>query len=98
MRITPKFSAKVDALLKSLGYKVRYELGNFQGGYCVVDTQKLIVVNKYYTLEGRVNTLLEFLGSLDTQALFEVEDLSPEQKKFLQEILSIQPSNEIKES
>jgi hypothetical protein len=56
---------KLEDLLEKIGYKVRYEKGNFNSGYCIVESNKIIVVNKFYNVEGRVMALLEILSNLD---------------------------------
>ncbi len=53
---------KLETLAKELGYKVRYEKGNFQSGYCLVEHQRVAIVNKFFDTEGRVNVLLDILS------------------------------------
>ncbi len=63
---------KLETALKELGVVTRYEKGNFQSGYCIVQHQKVVVVNKFYELEGRMNCLMDILASLvveDPQSL-----------------------------
>jgi hypothetical protein len=56
---------KLEALFEELGYIVRYEKGNFNAGYCILENKKVVVINKYYTLEARINCLAEIIGSLE---------------------------------
>lgn len=53
---------KLETLAKELGYKVRYEKGNFQSGYCLVEHQRVAIVNRFYDTEGRINVLLDILS------------------------------------
>lgn len=46
-------------------YTLRYEKGNFKSGHCLLRDQKIIVVNKFYTTEGKINAILEILKSVD---------------------------------
>lgn len=55
--------AKLEQLFQEQGYILRYEKGNFQSGYCIVETRKIIVINKFYDTEARVNVLLDILSS-----------------------------------
>ncbi len=55
--------------MEELGYMVRYEKGNFQSGYCIVQDKKIAVVNKFYDAEGRINCLLEIIGNLEVEAI-----------------------------
>jgi len=53
---------KLETLAKELGYKVRYEKGNFQSGYCLVEHQRVAIVNRFFDTEGRINVLLDILS------------------------------------
>lgn len=52
---------KLEDLFRELGYHIRYERGTFQSGYCIVDQQKVVVINKFLDTESRINCLLEIL-------------------------------------
>ncbi len=54
-------------------YMLRYEKGNFKSGYCVLKEQKIIIVNKFYTTEGKINALLDIIKGteLDTSKFSE---------------------------
>jgi hypothetical protein len=56
---------KLEELFKELEYTVRYEKGNFQSGYCIVENRKVAIINKFYDTEARINTLLEILSSIE---------------------------------
>ncbi len=66
---------KLETLVKHLGYYLRYERGSFKPGYCVLQEKKVVVVNKFYSLESRINSLLELIPELNqgTQKLDEKE-------------------------
>lgn len=71
MRPTKTLLTTLEDLLEQLGYAVRYEKGNFKGGYCIIDAKQMVVVNKFYPLEGRINTLVDVLSQLKTDGLNE---------------------------
>lgn len=56
---------KLEMLLKSGGYKVRYEKGNFKTGACLLQSSKVVVVNKFSNLESKIQSLLELFLELD---------------------------------
>ncbi len=56
---------KVETILEEIGYTIRYERGNFQSGYCIVENRNMAVVNKFYDTEARINCLLEILSGID---------------------------------
>jgi hypothetical protein len=56
---------KLESLLAELGYVIRYEKGSFNSGYCLVEDRKIVVVNKFFDVEGRIGVLLDILETLD---------------------------------
>ena len=64
MRPTRKLLDDLESLVSALGYHLRYEKGNFKGGACVVEQRRLVVINKFFALEGKVATLTEVIPQL----------------------------------
>lgn len=62
---------KLENILKSAGYRVRYEKGNFKTGACLIQSSKVVVVNKFSNLESKIQSLKELLMeiSIDHQLL-----------------------------
>ncbi|MDP4283571.1 MAG: hypothetical protein Q8891_04045 [Bacteroidota bacterium] len=56
---------KLEKILEEGGYVVRYERGSFQSGYCILEDKKVVVLNKFLTPEGRINTLIDIIPSID---------------------------------
>lgn len=52
---------KLEKILDEAGYIVRYERGSFQSGYCILEDKKVVVLNKFLTPEGRINTLMDII-------------------------------------
>ncbi|GAA4907410.1 hypothetical protein [Mucilaginibacter defluvii] len=65
LTLTTHTLEKLELLLKSGGYKVRYEKGNFKTGACLLQSSKMIVVNKFSNLESRIQSLVELLRELE---------------------------------
>ena len=65
--------SRLEELFHELKITVRYEKGNFQSGYCIVAGKNIVIVNKFFDVEARVNTLLEILeqGVIDPSGLSE---------------------------
>ena len=76
MKLTKTTLKKLEVLFKELGYTVRFEKGQFNSGYCVVEQRKVVVINKFYDTEGRCNTLLDVLSTIDVPAGTELTDAS----------------------
>lgn len=43
---------------------MRYERGSFQSGYCILEDKRVVVLNKFLTPEGRINTLMDIIPSV----------------------------------
>ena len=53
-----------------LGYSIRYEKGDFDGGHCILKEQRLLIVNKRFTIERKISTIARALGELGVDAIF----------------------------
>lgn len=56
---------KLETILKSLEYRVRYEKGNFKTGACILENSRVVVVNKFSNLESKILGLAELIATLD---------------------------------
>ena len=65
MRYTTTTLKKLEDVFSELDYAVRYEKGSFQSGYCIVESRKIAVVNKFFDTEARINCLLDILNKLE---------------------------------
>lgn len=61
---------KLEAVLDESNYIYRYERGNFQSGYCILESKRVVVLNKFLSIEGRINTLIELIPILDVNPDF----------------------------
>jgi len=64
VKYTPHYLSKLEDLLKENNYAIRNEKGNFKSGFCILRDQRVIMVNKFATVENRVNALIEILREL----------------------------------
>ena len=65
-----------------MSYVIRYERGTFQSGYCILEQKKVVVLNKFLQMEGRINALLDIIPKVAGDP----ENLSPEGRKTLEQI------------
>jgi len=84
MKYTQATLDKIEKILDETGYIARYERGNFQSGYCILEEKKVVVLNKFLQIEGRINTLIDIIPQLSIQP----EMLSPETKKVFDEVIA----------
>ena len=74
---------KFEAIFEELEYTIRYEKGSFQSGYCIVKSQKVIVVNKFFDTEAKINCLTDILDNIEINEIL----LSDKSHKFTIEVL-----------
>lgn len=84
MKYTQTTLDKIERILEEATYVLRYERGNFQSGYCILEERKVVVLNKFLQLEGRINTLIDIIPQLTLQP----ELFTPETIKTYEEVLS----------
>lgn len=84
MKYTQTTLDKIDKMIEESGYIVRYERGSFQSGFCILEDRKVVVLNKFLPLEGRINTLIDLVPQLQ----IDTEALSPESQKWHKDIMS----------
>lgn len=65
MKYTTQLLDKIERVIEESGYVIRYERGTFQSGYCILQDKKVVVLNKFFQTEGRINTLIDLLPQLD---------------------------------
>ena len=86
MNFTKTTLQKLELIFQEQDYTIRYEKGNFQSGYCIVENNKIIIVNRFFDTEGRINCLLDILSMVVV-----MEDrLSEKSKIFFKQILKSQ--------
>jgi len=86
IKYTPHFLRKLEDIFSESDYTLRYEKGHFKSGYCLLNDTHIAIVNKYYTLEGKINSLIDILRLIDVDP----EQLSDKNRKFLIDLLQMQ--------
>lgn len=67
IKYTKHFLNKIEDLFAESDYILRYEKGNFKSGYCILKETKVIVINKYYSLEGKINCLVDIIKKTELE-------------------------------
>ncbi|MFT6814946.1 MAG: hypothetical protein ACJAZ3_000842 [Sphingobacteriales bacterium] len=75
MRISEGSLKKLDQIFTSQGYKVRMERGNFKSGTCMLLQNKMIVINKFASLEIKLSTLSDLLIETEVDETLIPEEL-----------------------
>jgi len=63
---------ELKAVADQLGATVRFEKGDFKGGYCIVRDKKVIVINKMTNLQRKVMILSTALKELGIESIYVV--------------------------
>ena len=82
LTITNHTLEKLELLLKTTGYRIRYEKGNFKTGACLLQNSKMIVVNKFSGLESKILAISELARDLE----MDITLLDEKQFAFLQQL------------
>jgi hypothetical protein len=69
-------------LAYQMGVRVRFERGDFKGGYCLIKEDKLIVLNKLSNLQRKVITLTSALKELGIEDFY----LPPKLRSIIDEL------------
>jgi hypothetical protein len=70
------------ALASQLGAEVRFEKGDFKGGYCLLKENKIIVINKMANLQRKVMILCLALKELGIDQIY----LTPRMREIIDEM------------
>lgn len=87
IKYTKHFLDKLENLFAASEFILRYEKGSFKSGYCVLKENKIVIVNKYFPLEGKINALIDIINELN----FNPQDFSEKSNQdFLTELRQTQ--------
>jgi len=73
---------ELKAVADQLGASVRFEKGDFKGGYCIVHDKKIIVINKMTNLQRKVMILSTALKELGTDSIY----ITPKIREVIEEM------------
>jgi hypothetical protein len=77
-----KLFLELEQLLEQNGYQIRKERGGFVGSDCLVEGDKLVIVNKNKPIESQLKTLATVLAQIPLEGLF----VKPVIRKELQKL------------
>jgi hypothetical protein len=83
LRLTPSTLEKIERVIAEAGYVLRYERGTFQSGFCILESRKVVVLNKFLQTEGRINTLIDLIGILQITP----DHLTQESRKVYDDVI-----------
>ncbi len=75
---------ELEHLASNCGIAVRYEKGDFDGGYCVLKTERLIVINKRLAPARRASVLAQGLAEVGIDEMY----LKPVIREYIEDELA----------
>jgi hypothetical protein len=72
---------EIEAELMKMGVRVRREKGNFKGGWCVVNDEECLMINRRQTAEIQFSILAEAIRSLPLDSVY----IKPQLRSALEE-------------
>jgi hypothetical protein len=73
---------KLEGILEEARFIVRYEKGNFNAGHCLLEDKRIVVINKFFTLENKINCLIDIINMVNIGDTQFSEELLPFYKKI----------------
>jgi len=86
IKYSKHFLNKLEELIAETDYHLRYERGNFTSGWCVLKDTRIIIVNKYFAVDGKINCLLDIIKTVSIKK----DNLSDKNKKLYDELSQIE--------
>jgi hypothetical protein len=71
---------ELEQLASNCGISIRYEKGDFDGGYCVLKAERLIVINKRLALARRTSVLAQGLAEVGIDEMY----LKPAVREYIE--------------
>jgi hypothetical protein len=75
---------ELEHLASNCQIAIRYEKGDFDGGYCVLKTERLIVINKRLAPAKRASVLAQGLAEVGVDELY----LKPAIREYIEDELA----------
>ncbi len=86
-----KLLLELEQLLEQSGYRLRKERGAFRGADCVIEGDKLVMVNKNKPTESQLGTIARVLGQIDLDGTY-IKPLVRKELDKLWDRLEVVPS------
>lgn len=62
--------SELDIVARDLGVRIRFEKGDFDGGYCLLRDERIIVVNKKLNPNRKASVISQAFGELGIDNVF----------------------------
>ncbi len=72
---------ELEELTQQLGIQLRYEKGDFEGGFCILKDQKVLVVNKRLPDARKASSLAQALSEYGIETAF----IKPKLREYIED-------------
>ncbi len=86
-----KLLLELEQLLEQSGYRLRKERGSFRGADCIIEGDKLVLVNKNKPTESQLGTIARVLSQIELDGTY-VKPLVRKELEKLWDRLEVTPS------
>ena len=59
-----------EQVAEELNIRIIHDKGNFKGGFCLLQEERIIVINKLNPIEQRIRALAQAFARLDTSQIY----------------------------
>jgi hypothetical protein len=75
---------ELQSIASQLGIKLRYEKGDFEGGYCVLKSERIIVINKKLSPNLRLSVIARGINEIGLNNVY----VKPAVRDFIEDEVS----------
>jgi hypothetical protein len=75
---------ELETIASQLGIKLRYEKGDFEGGYCVLKSERIIVINKKLSPNLRLSVIARGINEIGLNNVY----VRPAVRDFIEDEVS----------
>ena len=75
---------ELEDLSEKSSLTLRYEKGDFDGGYCILKDERIIVINKRLAIQKRASVLAQALAEVGIEEMY----LKPAVREFIEDELA----------
>ena len=54
----------LESIIRNHGFSIRFEKGNFQSGFCLLNDRKVVIINRFFDKESRFQVLTEIMQEI----------------------------------
>jgi len=76
--------SELESTASQLGIRLRYEKGDFEGGYCVLKSERIIVINKKLSPTVRLSVLARGISEIGLNNIY----VKPAVRNFIEDEVS----------